>query len=141
MILLLIFLLVFSEGTPVLIFLGNGQLHAFRNGPLYVDVRIFPGKSALIIGMIEICTFVSELRMIRKHQKAMCKILRNKELLFVLCGKQDTKPFSIRFGSFSQVYRHIINLTGNHAHQLVLRVIDLKMKTAEHAFLEADWLS
>ena len=119
MILLLIFLLIFLERTPVLVFLGNGQLHAFRNRPLYVDVRISPGKSALIVGMVEIGTFVSKLAWSESTRKPWAKFF-DEELLLVLSRKQHTEPFSIGLGAFSQIDCHIINLAGHHAHQLVL---------------------
>ena len=67
-----------------------------------------PGKSALIVGMVEIGTFVSKLRMVGKHQETVGEILRDEELLLVLSRKQHAEPFSIGLGAFSQVDCHII---------------------------------
>ena len=49
--------------------------------------------------MIEVGALIGKFRIIRQHYKAVCEILGDKELLFVLFGKQHTVPLTIGFGA------------------------------------------
>ena len=80
--------------------------------------------------MIEIGAFVSELCGIRQHDEAVCKIFRNKELFFVLSRKQNAEPFSIGLRTRTKVYGYVEYFTADYADQLILRIVDLEMKSS-----------
>ena len=62
----------------------------------------------------------------------MSKSLRNKELFLVFCGKDYTIPFSKGLGAFTKVNRNIKHFSVYHTYQLILRIADLEMKSAEN---------
>ena len=57
--------------------------------------------------MIEIGAFVSKLCGIGQYDKAVRKVFRNKELLFILSGQQNSKPFSVCLGTRTKVYGYV----------------------------------
>ena len=62
----------------------------------------------------------------------MSKSLRDKELFLVFCGKDYTIPFSKGLGAFTKVNRNIKHFSVYHTYQLILRIADLEMKSAEN---------
>ena len=63
----------------------------------------------------------------------MCKILRNKELLFIFSRKLYTVPLSESRRILSQIDRNIKNLSVYHTDKLILWEVDLEMQTTEYA--------
>ena len=63
----------------------------------------------------------------------MCKILRNKKLLFILCRQIHAIPLPIGGRTFSDVHSHIIDLSAHHTHQFILGIVNLEMQAAQHA--------
>ena len=101
--------------------------------PFDPDLRIIPCQSPLISGMIEISTLIAELRDLRENQEPVGEAFRNIELFMIVLGQDLTIPFSVCAASLSQIHRHIKNTAADHTHQLSLRVLLLKMKTAQHS--------
>ena len=62
----------------------------------------------------------------------MRKAFRNQKLLFVFLGKFHTIPFSIGCGTFPQIHRHIKHAAAHSAHEFALRIVDLKMQSAQY---------
>ena len=87
--------------------------------------------------MIEIRALIAEFRLIREDIEAVGKILRNKELLFVFCGEQYAVPLSVGRGTRPQIDSDIEHLSLHDADKLILREIDLKMKTSQDPFRRA----
>ena len=85
--------------------------------------------------MPEIVYLVAEFRFIGEHEKTMCKILRNKELLLILCSKQHAEPFSEGLRARTQIHCNIKYRSVYNTYQLRLRILNLEMKAAEHTLL------
>lgn len=83
--------------------------------------------------MIEIRTLIGKFGIVRKHQEAMGKILRNKKLLFILFCRSTPNHFP-KVGNQLLIHRHIIHLALQDAHQLILGIMYLEMKASEHSF-------
>ena len=84
--------------------------------------------------MVEIRAFIGEFRVIRKNDESVRKVFGDKQLLFILCGKDHAEPLSVGLRSFADVNSDIENFTGNNPDQFVLREILLKMKSPQDAF-------
>jgi hypothetical protein len=105
--------------------------HSFRHGPLDSEIRIIPHDTTLVVRMIEIGHLVAELGFVGQADKAVREILRNHELLLVLCREEHSGPLAEGLRARAEVHSHIIDLAGNHADQLVLGIMDLEMQTAQ----------
>ena len=82
--------------------------------------------------MPEVIDFVTELCLVGQNQKAMRKAFRNQELFFVFFRQFHTIPFSIGCGTFPQIHRHIKYAAAHSAHEFALRIVDLKMQSAQY---------
>src|SRR5699024_8439561 len=88
---------------------------------------------AFVIRMIKICTFICKLCIVRKYDKPMCKVFRNKKLLLIFRRKKDTIPLSICFGTWTKIHSNIEHFSADNSYQFILWIINLKMKAAQYA--------
>ena len=60
--------------------------------------------------MIKIRNLIAKLGIVRKHDEAVSKALRNEELLFVFSRKSLSVPFSVGIGALSEILANVKNL-------------------------------
>ena len=84
--------------------------------------------------MVEIRHLVDELRRVAQDEETVGKALRYIHLFFILPGQDLSMPFSVGAASLSQIDSHVENLSVKDADELALRVADLVVQAAEHAF-------
>ena len=83
--------------------------------------------------MPEVIDLIAELCLIAQNQKAMCKALRDEELLLIFSGQRNAIPLAIGFRITSEVNRDIKHSATYSAHQLALRILLLEVQSAQHA--------
>ena len=82
--------------------------------------------------MVEVITLITELGDIRQDQKSMGKTTRDQELYPVFRCQNFSMVFSICFRVFSEVNSHIENCAADHAYQLCLGKLFLKVKATQY---------
>ena len=104
-------------GERLLLLVSPGEDGVF-GGPLYRDVRIVPGNSALGFGMIERGLFVLHFAAFRQRQEAVGKSRRDIKLRFVLRGEFYPEPLPKRFGTCAEINSHVENSAQRATDQL-----------------------
>ena len=67
---------------------------------------------------------------IRNNYESVSKILRDKELLLVLCCKKNTAPLTKCLRTGSEINSDVKYLSAYDSYQLILRIADLEIKSA-----------
>ncbi len=113
-------------------------LFAIRFRPFNADLPVIPCHTTLIIRMPEIVDLVSRTLLITQNQKAMCKALRDEELLLFYSGQRNAIPFAVgrRITSSDQL-QHRTQSTYS-AHQLALRILFRKCSPRNTPFVDID---
>jgi hypothetical protein len=76
-------------------------------------------------------------RTLAEHQETVRKARRHPELAVVVGAQLHAHPLAERGRAFADVHRHVEHGPLHHAHQLALRLLDLVVQAAQHAFAAA----
>src|SRR5699024_6143002 len=99
----------------------------FQLRPFNANLRVVPCHATLVIRMPEVIDLVAELCFIAQNQEAVCKALRDKELLLILSRQGNTVPLAIGLRITSEINSYIKHSTAHSAHQLALRILLLEV--------------
>ena len=142
--------LFLSKTVPLLILFGEVQLCSVGEavgrgigaagvgthdaGPLDADGRIIPGDAAFIVGMVEVIALVTEFGDVGEDKKPVGEATGDEELFLVFFGEQLSVILTVSRGTGPQVHSDVKDFAFDDPHQLGLRIVDLEVQPAQHAF-------
>ena len=113
-------------------FRGIKSIVTIKRGPFDGDIRVIPHEPALVTRMIDIVTLVAEDRIIAQHKETVSKTTRDKELAVVLGRENHALPLPVCLATGTQVNTDIEHSSLNNPDEFALRMLNLKMKSAQN---------
>jgi len=96
------------------------------------DIRIIPQDSLLILWVIDIRTFVTEVGHLGQHAESVGKTWRDVELPMIFVRKDDTFPFAECRRACAEINGYIKNCPPGNIEEFPLGISLLKVKAAKN---------
>lgn len=105
--------------------------------PFDAHRRVVPGQAALELRRVVVRRLVQEVCRLTEHHEAVRKARRNPQLPVVVLAEFDPVPLPEGRRRPAQVHRHVEDAALDDPYELSLRLLDLVVQAAQHAFAGA----
>ncbi|MNI88116.1 hypothetical protein D3C73_1453770 [compost metagenome] len=103
--------------------------------PLYGNRRVVPADASVTFRCIKLVAFVLDFHIIGQCHKPVSKAFWDQQLLFVIGGELDAKPFSISGAAAAKVNGYIEDRAASTSNELGLGFgVPLKVQPAQGSF-------